>query len=122
MSPSSLPVITSSSSAASATVRASAPSIASPARSGTSGALEIRPRDGLMPKSPQTLAGMRMDPPPSLPWAAGASPDAAAGLRDRLLGLGGLIAGQVSGDREIGPDLVVQPVDSVKVVPGDLDR
>ncbi len=47
---------------------------------------------------------------------------AAAGLRDRLLGLGGLIAGQVSGDREIGPDLVVQPVDSVKVVPGDLDR
>jgi hypothetical protein len=32
----------------------------------------------LIPTSPQTLAGMRMDPPPSLPCAAGASPAATA--------------------------------------------
>jgi hypothetical protein len=43
-----------------------------------SGAEEMRPRVGLMPNSPQTLAGMRIDPPPSLPWAAGASPEATA--------------------------------------------
>ena len=78
MSPGRLPVITSSSSAASATVRASGPLVLSPARSGTSGACEMRPRVGLRPNRPQTLAGMRIDPPPSLPWAAGASPAATA--------------------------------------------
>ena len=78
MSPGRFPVITSSSSAASATVRASGPSVVSPTRSGMSGALEIRPRDGLIPNRPQTLAGIRMDPPPSLPCAAGASPAATA--------------------------------------------
>ena len=31
-----------------------------------------------MPNSPHTLDGMRMDPPPSLPWAAGASRAATA--------------------------------------------
>ncbi len=78
MSPGWLPVITSSSSAASATVRASGPSVVRPIRSGISGALEIRPRDGLIPNRPQTLAGIRIDPPPSLPCAAGASPAATA--------------------------------------------
>ena len=78
MSPSWLPVITSSSSAASATVRVSGPSMPSPNRSGTSGAEEIRPRVGLIPNSPHTLDGIRIDPPPSLPWAAGASPAATA--------------------------------------------
>jgi hypothetical protein len=43
-----------------------------------SGPSEILPRDGLIPKRPQTLDGMRMDPPPSLPWAAGARPAATA--------------------------------------------
>src|SRR5262252_5804045 len=66
MSPSWLPVITSSSSAASATVRASGPSMPSPNRSGTSGAEEILPRVGLIPNSPHTLDGIRIDPPPSL--------------------------------------------------------
>jgi hypothetical protein len=70
--------MTSSSRAASATVRASAPSVASPTSSGMSGAQEIRPRVGLMPNSPHTLDGIRIEPPPSLPWAAGASPDATA--------------------------------------------
>jgi hypothetical protein len=74
MSPGWLPVITSSSSAASATDRASGPSLTSPARSGTSGPPEIRPRDGFSPNRPQTLDGIRIEPPPSLPWAAGARP------------------------------------------------
>ena len=43
-----------------------------------SGALDTRPRVGLIPNSPHTLDGMRIDPPPSLPWAAGASPAATA--------------------------------------------
>ena len=49
-----------------------------PARSGNSGPPETRPRVGLMPNSPQTLDGIRIDPPPSLPCAAGASPAATA--------------------------------------------
>ena len=78
MSPGKFPVITSSSSAASATVRAIGPLTPRPARSGISGPSEIRPRDGLIPNSPHTLDGMRMEPPPSLPWAAGARPAATA--------------------------------------------
>src|SRR5579875_3214568 len=78
MSPGKLPAITSSSSAASATVRAMGPLVPRPTRSGTSGPSEIRPRDGLIPNSPHTLLGMRIDPPPSLPWAAGARPAATA--------------------------------------------
>src|SRR6266498_4484366 len=78
MSPGWLPVITSSKSAASATVRASGPLIDRPVRSGTSGAWEIRPREGLIPKRPHTLDGIRIDPPPSLPRATGARPAATA--------------------------------------------
>ena len=68
----------SSSRAASATVRASGPSVDRPARSGLSGPPEIRPRVGLIPNRPHTLAGIRIEPPPSLPWAAGARPAATA--------------------------------------------
>ena len=78
MSPGKLPAITSSSSAASATVRASGPLTPRPDRSGTSGPSETRPRVGLIPNRPHTLDGMRMEPPPSLPWAAGARPAATA--------------------------------------------
>src|ERR1700733_9002369 len=78
MSPGRFPVITSSKSAAPATGLASGPPVVSPIRSGMSGALEIRPRVGLIPNSPQTLAGILIDPPPSLPCAAGASPAATA--------------------------------------------
>ena len=37
-----------------------------------------RPREGFRPTSPQALAGMRIDPPPSLPWASGTIPAATA--------------------------------------------
>ena len=43
-----------------------------------SGPRLIRPRDTLIPNSPQTLAGMRTEPPPSLPCAKGTSPAATA--------------------------------------------
>ena len=33
-----------------------------------------RPRDGAVPKSPQQAAGVRIEPPPSLAWAAGTMP------------------------------------------------
>jgi hypothetical protein len=36
------------------------------------------PLDGLNPTSPQTLAGVRIEPAPSLAWAAGRSPAATA--------------------------------------------
>ena len=57
----------------SATVRVSMPSMPSE-ESPSSGAAEMRPRAGLRPTSPQQAAGMRIEPPPSLPWATGTMP------------------------------------------------
>ena len=70
--------IASSSAAASRTERASGPFQASPVTSPPTGPLLIRPRLTLMPTRPQTLAGIRTEPPPSLPWANGTSPAATA--------------------------------------------
>src|SRR5215470_6550402 len=70
--------MTSSRSAASATVLAIGPSVDRPLRSGMIGPPEIRPRLGLIPNRPHTLDGILMDPPPSLPCAAGARPEATA--------------------------------------------
>src|SRR4051794_23803517 len=69
--------MTSSSAAASCTVRVSGPLVERPSRP-LYGAGETRPRDGLIPKIPQQEAGIRIDPPPSLPCAAGARPAATA--------------------------------------------
>ena len=63
--------MTSSIRAASPTVRAIGPWVISPPRGLEFGALETRPRDGLMPTTPQQLEGMRMEPPPSDPSAIG---------------------------------------------------
>ncbi len=38
----------------------------------------MRIREGLNPNTPQQEAGMRMEPPPSLPWAMGRMPAATA--------------------------------------------
>ena len=43
-----------------------------------SGPSGTRARDGLSPTSPHSLAGMRMDPPPSLACPTGTMPDATA--------------------------------------------
>src|SRR6516165_229586 len=49
-----------------------------PNRSPYWGASELRPRVGFSPTRPQHEAGIRMEPPPSPPWAAGTMPDATA--------------------------------------------
>jgi hypothetical protein len=49
-----------------------------------SGPGETRPRVGLRATSPHSAAGMRRDPPPSLPWASGTRP-AATAAADPLL-------------------------------------
>ena len=59
-------------------MRASGPFVARPVTSPVTGPALIRPRAGLMPNSPQALAGMRIEPPPSLPCAKGTSPAATA--------------------------------------------
>ena len=72
-------LITSRTPAASRTVRASAPSIVLPAHaSPVTGPWLTRARVGLSPTSPHSLAGMRMDPPPSLACATGTMPAATA--------------------------------------------
>ena len=43
-----------------------------------SGPSGIRPREGFRPSTPQQDAGMRIDPPPSLPWAMRTMPLASA--------------------------------------------
>ena len=67
--------MTPSSSAASRTVRAMAPTCESvgAAETGNTG---TRPNCALMPKRPQSADGMRTEPPPSVPSAKGVSPAA----------------------------------------------
>src|SRR6266511_2020335 len=72
-------LITSSTPAASRTVRVTAPSMVPPAQaSPITGPWLTRPRVGLSPTSPHSLAGIRIDPPPSLACATGTMPLATA--------------------------------------------
>src|SRR5438105_2659443 len=65
--------------ALSRTVRVTACSMLRPLEfSPTNGPAETRPRDGFSPTSPQALAGMRIEPPPSLACATGVRPAATA--------------------------------------------
>ena len=77
-SPARRPASTSSIAAASRTVRAIGPAVAKPTGSPYIGYPLIRPRVGLSPNSPQHEAGIRIEPPPSEPWATGTSPAATA--------------------------------------------
>src|ERR1700730_3668754 len=73
------PEVASSPAAVSLTVRLTPPSVTRPFRmSPISGPSELRPRVGLSPTSPQQAAGMRIEPPPSLAWATGTTPEATA--------------------------------------------
>src|SRR3954468_15906959 len=72
------PAIASSKAAASRMVRASGPCTDNPLISLDVGAADTRPRLVLMPNKPLTLDGMRIEPPPSLPGAAGTRPLATA--------------------------------------------
>src|SRR5450759_320571 len=78
-SPGRWPALASSPAAASATVRAIAPSVERPAQcSPKIGPGDMRPRDGLNPTVPQQLEGIRTEPPPSDPWAKAHRPAATA--------------------------------------------
>src|ERR1017187_2849529 len=70
--------MTSSISALSVTVRASAPITDRPSQPGPLGAEETRPREDFIPTSPQHAAGIRIEPPPSEPVAAATRPAATA--------------------------------------------
>src|SRR5215208_1584910 len=77
MSRGSDPAITPSMSAPSRTVRLRGPSETNvPTTDG--GNIGTRPKVGLMPKTPQKLAGCRIEPPPSPPVAIGPMPQATA--------------------------------------------
>ena len=75
-SPVAEPAMTSSSAAASATVRAIGPLIEK--NCCESGAAETRPRCGLIPTAPHHDDGLRMDPPPSEPCEIAHIPAASA--------------------------------------------
>ena len=64
-------------SAASPTVRAIGPRCAT-VPNGDSGHAGTRPNEGLRPNTPVNAAGMRIDPPPSVPMVSGPMPDATA--------------------------------------------
>ena len=49
-----------------------------------SGAPVTRPRDGFSPIAPQKEEGVRIDPPPSAPWAKGTMPAATAAAEPPL--------------------------------------
>src|SRR5947209_19378949 len=68
----------SSISALSLTVRASAPYTLKPSQSASRGCEETRPRLDFIPTMPQQAAGIRIEPPPSDPVAAGTIPAATA--------------------------------------------
>ena len=69
--------ITSSAIAVSRTLRASGPLWSRPPHAPwPSGSMVTRPRVGLIPTTPQHDAGMRIEPPASVPWASGKSPAA----------------------------------------------
>ena len=73
------PATRSSKAAASRTLRVTANSQEKPfQRSPSPGPNELRPRVGLSPTRAHMLAGPRIDPPPSLAWAAGTMPAATA--------------------------------------------
>ena len=67
------------------TLRESTPSLQAPNHtSPMPGPLEMRPRDGFSANSPQQAAGMRSEPPPSLPPAIGTTPAATAAAEPPL--------------------------------------
>src|SRR6266516_3961699 len=69
--------------AVSSTVRVSTPFVTRKL-SPRSGPHDARPRVSFRPTRPQHAAGMRVEPPPSLPWAIGTMPAATAAAEPPL--------------------------------------
>ena len=68
------PAITDSARAASRTVRVSGPSTDSVGQPRKPGSFGTSPKVGLCPTTPQNAAGIRIEPPPSVPRAIGVAP------------------------------------------------
>src|SRR5712692_9602417 len=84
-SPTSGPDVASSRAALSRTERVKACSATSPLNmSPKSGPSGLRPRVGFIPNKPQHDEGIRIEPPPSLPWANGTIPEATAAAEPPL--------------------------------------
>ncbi len=92
--------------AASSTVRVIGPRCATVPK-GDSGQAGTRPKVGFSPTMPQKLAGMRIEPPPSVPTCSAPIPSAAAtaappleppGVRGDVPGVAGDVAQRVVGD------------------------
>src|SRR5262249_13967924 len=60
--------------AVSCTERASTPWLITSAKGESAGYCGMRPNDGFRPTRPVWAAGMRIEPPPSLPWLNGLTP------------------------------------------------
>src|SRR6476661_2418161 len=102
--------MTSSSAAPSRTVRAIGPLVPRPSEPEPYGAGETRPREGLRPNRLQHDAGMRIEPPPSLPCATGARPPATAAAAPPL---------EPPGVRDVSQGLRQSPFNADSVMPID---
>jgi hypothetical protein len=79
----------------------------------------MRPRVGLRPTSPVQAAGMRIDPPPSLPCASGTMPPATAAAAPPLEppGVRSVSQGLRAGPKRRGSDTGRMPSSGMFVLP-----
>jgi hypothetical protein len=79
----------------------------------------MRPRVGFRPTSPQHEAGIRIEPPPSLPWASGSIPDAtaAAAPPEEPPGVRSVSHGFLTGPKRRGSDTGRMPNSGMFVLP-----
>src|ERR1700722_9223849 len=83
------------------------------------GDIETRPREGLRPNTPQSEAGVRIDPPPSLACAAGTIPaaTAAAAPPDEPPVIRSVFQGLRAGPKRRGSVIAASPNSGVFVLP-----
>ena len=101
------PLIASSSSARSSTLRAIGPCWPSVRSTPNFGVCATRPIDGRRPTTPQKLAGLRKLPPMSEPWASHAVPLASAAAAPPE---------EPAAERDVSQGLRVGPTTSLKVL------
>src|SRR5476649_916359 len=106
-SPGSTPAVASSSAAESRTEIDTQCWAPAPANVSPIGARLIRPRDGLRPNRPHKLAGMRIDPPPSVAWPIG---------RPRAATIAAEPPEEPPGDRSLRHGFTVAPPNAGSVV------
>src|SRR2546427_60472 len=110
--------------AASATVRASGPTWSRLLQSGITPWQLTRPNDGLRPTMPQSAAGMRIEPPVSVPTEATHIPDAMAAAEPPLdpPAMRSVFQGLLGSDGQIGVELGIELLDAAEKRFDQLDR